>query len=219
MPDRTLKQGNLSRPLDTDVIRTLIAEQSCLVRAGLAALLSGADGIEVIAELQRGDQVISASRVLRPDVAVLAVTLPGLDGFATAHALHEELPSCHSLIMSEQRDPGYLRRAVASHAVGLIVRDASPDFIAEAVRRVAKGRKVIDPDLAFAALNAEENPLTPRELDALRLAGQGATTAEIALELCLSVGTVRNYLSRVISKTGARNRVDAIRIANDSGWL
>jgi two-component system response regulator DesR len=201
------------------VIKTLIAEKSCLVRAGLVALLSGADGIEVIAELQRGDQVVSASRVLRPDVAVLAAMLPGLDGFATAHALHAELPSCNSLIMSEQRDPGHLRRAVASHAVGFIVKDASPDFIAEAVRRVAKGRKVIDPDLAFEALNAGENPLTPRELEALRLAGDGATTAEIATELCLSVGTVRNYLSRAITKIGARNRVDAIRIATCSGWL
>lgn len=201
------------------MIRTLIAEQSSLIRAGLVALLSGAEGIEVIAELQRGDQVLSASRVLQPDVAVLAATLPGLDGFATADALHAEMPGCHSLIMSEQRDPGHLRRAVASHAAGFIVRDASPDFIADAVRRVAKGRKVIDPELAFAALNAEENPLTPRELQTLRLAGQGATTAEIAAELCLSVGTVRNYLSRAIIKTGARNRVDAIRIATCSGWF
>lgn len=201
------------------MIRTLIAEQSCLIRVGLVALLSGADGIEVIAELQRGDQVLSASRVLLPDVAVLAALLPGVDGFAVAHALHTELPGCHTLIMSEQRDPGHLRRAVASHAAGFIVRDTSPDFIAEAVRRVAKGRKVIDPDLAFAALNAEENPLTPRELETLRLAGEGATTAEIAAELCLSVGTVRNYLSRAIIKTGARNRVDAIRIATCSGWF
>jgi two-component system, NarL family, response regulator DesR len=201
------------------VIKTLIAEQSCLIRAGLVALLSGADGIEVVAELQRGDQVVPASLVLQPDVAVLAAVLPGLDGFAAARALHAELPSCNSLIMSAQRDPAHLRRAVASHAVGFIVKDASPDFIAEAVRRVARGRKVIDPDLAFAALNATENPLTPRELDALRLAGEGATTAEIATKLCLSVGTVRNYLSRAIIKTGARNRVDAIRIATCSGWF
>lgn len=201
------------------MIRTLIAEQTCLIRAGLVALLSGAEGIEVIAELQRGDQVVSTCQALRPDVAVLAAILPGLDGFAAAHALHAELPSCHSLIMSEQRDPGHLRRAVASHAIGFIVRDASPDFIAEAVRQVARGRKVIDPELAFAALNAEENPLTPRELEVLKLAGEGATTAEIAGELRLSVGTVRNYLSRAITKTGARNRVDAIRIVNDSGWL
>lgn len=185
----------------------------------MVALLSGADGIEVVAELQRGDEVVMASRTARPDVAVLAADLPGLDGFAAARALHEELPSCRSLIVSEQRDPSDFRRAVAAQAIGFIVRDAPPDFIANAVRQVASGSKVVDPELAFAALKAGESPLTPRELDALRLAGGGATTAEIAAELCLSVGTVRNYLSRAITKTGARNRVDAIRIAGGAGWF
>lgn len=201
------------------MIRTLIAEQTSLIRAGLVAFLSCSDDIEVVAELQRGDQVVPASRALLPDVAVLAAALPGADGFATARALHAELPSCHSLIMGDQRDPAGLRRAVAAHASGFVVRDAAPDFLTEAVRRVARGRKVIDPDLAFAALNAAKNPLTSRELDALRLAAQGATTAEIARDLCLSVGTVRNYLSRAIAKTDARNRVDAIRIAVDAGWF
>ena len=201
------------------MIRTLIAEQTSLIRAGLVAFLSCSDDIEVVAELQRGDQVVPASRALLPDVAVLAAALPGTDGFAAARALHAELPSCYSLIMGDQRDPAGLRRAVAAHASGFVVRDAAPDFITEAVRRVATGRKVIDPDLAFAALNAAKNPLTSRELDALRLAAQGATTAEIARDLCLSVGTVRNYLSRAIAKTDARNRVDAIRIAVGAGWL
>lgn len=201
------------------MIRTLIAEQTSLIRAGLVAFLSCADDIEVVAELQRGDQVVPVSRALLPDVAVLAAALPGADGFAAARALHAQLPSCHSLIMGDQCDPAGLRRAVAAHASGFVVRDAAPDFITEAVRRVARGRKVIDPDLAFAALNAAKNPLTSRELDALRLAAQGATTAEIARDLCLSVGTVRNYLSRAIAKTDARNRVDAIRIAVGAGWL
>lgn len=201
------------------MIRTLIAEQTCIIRAGLVAFLSCADDIKVIAELQRGDDVVSASRALLPDVAVLGASLPGADGFAAARALHAELPTCHSLIMSDQRDPAGVRRAVAAHATGFVVRDAPPDFLTEAVRRAAGGKKVIDPDLAFAALNAEENPLTSRELDALRLAAQGATTTEIATELCLSAGTVRNYLSRAIAKTGARNRVDAIRIVTSAGWL
>jgi len=201
------------------VIRTLIAEQSSLIRAGLVALLSSAGDIEVVAELERGDRVVPASRALLPDVAVLAADLPGTDGFATAQALHVELPSCHALIMSEQRDPSDLRRAAAAHAIGFVVRDAPPDFITDAIRRVAKGRKVVDPDLAFAALNAVNSPLTSRELEALRLAAEGATTAEIAKDLCLSVGTVRNYLSRAITKTGARNRVDAIRIAVCAGWF
>jgi two-component system response regulator DesR len=201
------------------VIRTLIAEQTCLIRAGLVAFLSSTDDIKVIAELQRGDDVVAASRALLPDVAVLAATLPGADGFAAARALHAELPTCHSLIMGEQRDPAGVRRAVAAHATGFVMRDAAPDFLTEAVRRAADGRKVIDPDLAFAALNAAENPLTSREVDALRLAAEGATTAEIGTELCLSAGTVRNYLSRAITKTGARNRVDAIRIATGAGWF
>ena len=201
------------------MIRTLIAEQTSLIRAGLVAFLSSAGDIEVIAELQHGDQVVSASRALRPDVAVLAAALPGTSGFAAARALHTELPSCRSLIMSEQRDPAGLRRAVAAHATGFVVRDVAAESIAEAVRRVASGKKVIDPELAFAALNAGPNPLTSRELDALRLAAEGATTAEIARDLYLSAGTVRNYLSRAITKTGARNRVDAIRIAVGAGWL
>lgn len=201
------------------MIRTIIAEQTSLIRAGLVAFLSGANDIDVIAELQRGDQVVSASLAFRPDVAVLAATLPGADGFAAARALHAELPSCHSLIMAEQRDPAGLRRAVAAHATGFVARDVAPEFMAEAVRRVARGKKVVDSELAFAALNIAKNPLTVRELDALRLAAEGATTAEIARNLCLSVGTVRNYLSRAITKTGGRNRVDAIRIATGAGWF
>jgi two-component system response regulator DesR len=201
------------------MIRTLIAEQTSLIRAGLVAFLSCAGDIDVIVELRRGDQVVSASLAFRPDVAVLAAALPGADGFAAARALHAELPSCRSLIMGEQRDPASVRRAVAAHATGFVARDVAPEFMAEAVRRVARGKKVIDPELAFAALNTVKNPLTARELDALRLAAEGATTAEIAGDLCLSVGTVRNYLSRAITKTGGRNRVDAIRIATGAGWF
>jgi two-component system response regulator DesR len=201
------------------MIKTLIAEPSSIIRVGLAVLISGAEDIEVVAELERGDQVLPAAQALLPDVAVLAANLPGLDGFATADALHLKLPSCHSLIMGEHRDPADLRRAVAAHATGFIVSDAPSDFLAEAVRRAATGRKVVDPDLAFAALDAAQSPLTPRELDVLRLAGEGATTSEIAGELCLSVGTVRNYLSRAVTKTGARNLVDAIRIADGAGWF
>jgi two-component system, NarL family, response regulator DesR len=201
------------------MIRTLIAERTSLIRAGLVAFLSSANDIDVIAELQRGDQVVPASLAFRPDVAVLAATLPGADGFAAARALHAELPSCRSLIVAEQRDPAGLRRAVAAHASGFVAQDVAPDFMAEAVRRVARGKNVIDSELAFAALNIAKNPLTTRELDALRLAAEGATTAEVARDLCLSVGTVRNYLSRAITKTGGRNRVDAIRIATSAGWF
>lgn len=163
--------------------------------------------------------MVSASRLLRPDVAVLAATLPEIDGFAAACALHAQLPSCHSLIMGERRNPASLRRAMAAHASGFIAADAAGDFLTESVRRAATGQLVADCDLAFEALNAPPSPLTQRELDALRLGAEGATTAEIATKLCLSVGTVRNYLSRVVAKTGARNRVDAIRIAQEAGWF
>jgi two-component system, NarL family, response regulator DesR len=190
-----------------------------LMRAGVVSLLSGADDIEIVAEVADADEVVRVAQELLPDVAVIGAGLRGTDGFEAAVMLHEKLPSCHSLIIGEQRDPSILRRAIAAHATGFVVPEATLEHITDAIRRAAKGRKVIDPDLAFAALNAAQNPLTTREVDALRLAAEGDTTAEIAQRLCLSVGTIRNYLSRSISKTGARNRVDAIRIARRSGWL
>lgn len=201
------------------MIRTLVAMRLTLMRAGVVSLLSRADDIEIVAEVSHGDEVVPVAQELLPDVAVLGTALPGTDGFAVAETLHEALPSCHSLIIGERRDPSIVRRAVAAHATGFVVPEATAEHIMEAIRRAAKGRKVIDPDLAFAALNAAHSPLTSREVDALRLAEEGASTAEIAERLCLSVGTIRNYLSRTITKTGARNRVDAIRIARVSGWL
>jgi two-component system response regulator DesR len=159
------------------------------------------------------------SRKLKPHVVVVGAELPERDGFSVASELHGMLPACRVLILTARRNPCEVRRAAAVHAAGIIVLDAATDFLAEAIRRVSKGTKVIDPDLAFAALSMGENPLTPREIDALKCASEGATTAEIAKCLGLSVGTVRNYVSRAIAKTGARNRVDAIRIAEGSGWL
>lgn len=193
--------------------------QLTLMRAGVVSLLSRADDIEIVAEVADGDEVVPVAQELSPDVAVLGTALPGADGFEVALTLHEKLPSCYSLIIGEQADPSVLRRAIAAQAIGFVVPGATLERITEAIRCAAKGQKVIDPDLAFAALNATLNPLTTREVDALRLAAEGDTTAEIAAQLCLSVGTIRNYLSRSITKTGARNRVDAIRIARGSGWL
>jgi two-component system, NarL family, response regulator DesR len=193
--------------------------QVTLVRAGVVSLLSCADDIDVVGEAGHGDEVVPLAKELLPDVAVLGAALPGTDGFALAGTLHEALPSCNSLIIGERHDPSLVRRVVAAHATGFVVQEAKLEHITEAIRSAAKGRKVIDPDLAFAAIDAVQNPLTSREVDALRLAAEGDTTAEIAERLCLSVGTIRNYLSRSIAKTGARNRVDAIRIARGSGWL
>lgn len=201
------------------MIRTVIAEHTALVRAGLVAFLRDQDDIDVVAELQRGEQVVPVSRAVLPDVAVLDAALPGQDGFSAAAALHAALPTCRCLILSSRRRPSDLRLAAAAHACGFIVQDAAQEFITDAVRQVSKGTKVIDPELAFAALNTQQNPLTERELDALRFAARGASTAEIASHLSLSIGTVRNYLSRAITKTGARNRVDLIRISDNAGWL
>jgi two-component system response regulator DesR len=121
--------------------------------------------------------------------------------------------------MAARPCPCDLRRAIAAHATGFVGKDAEPDSISRAIRLVAQGMKALDPDLAFAALDAPVNPMTPRETDVLRLAAAGATTAEIADKLCLTVGTVRNHISAVITKTGARNRIDAIRLAGQCGWL
>ena len=201
------------------MIRTLIADRMALIRAGLVACISRERDIEVVAELDRREPVLPTVSSLRPDVAVIDDDIAGHDGFAVIHALHSITPSCHTLIMATRPHPGDLRKAVAAHATGFVLKDTSPEHIGEAIRQVAKGMKALDPDLAFATLDAPANPMTPRECDVLRLAAEGASTAEIAGLLCLTAGTVRNHISSIIAKIGARNRVDAIRIADHSGWL
>ena len=201
------------------MIRTLIADRMALIRAGLVACISRERDIEVVAELDRREPVLPTVSSLRPDVAVIDDDIAGHDGFAVIHALHSITPSCHTLIMATRPHPGDLRKAVAAHATGFVLKDTSPEHIGEAIRQVAKGMKALDPDLAFATLDALVNPMTPRECDVLRLAAEGASTAEIAGLLCLTAGTVRNHISSIIAKIGARNRVDAIRIADHSGWL
>jgi two-component system, NarL family, response regulator DesR len=201
------------------VIRTIIAEHIALIRAGLVACLSKAGDIEVVAELDRREPVLPTVCTLRPDVAVIDDDIAGHDGFAVIQALHTITPSCHTLIMANRPSPGDLRKAVAAHATGFVLKNTAPENISEAIRLVAKGMKALDPELAFATLDAPVNPMTPRECDVLRLAAGGAATAEIAGQLCLTAGTVRNHISSILTKIGARNRVDAIRIAVRSGWL
>ena len=201
------------------VIRTVIAERIALIRAGLVACISAERDIEVVAELDRPEPVLPTVSSLRPDVAIIDDGIAGHDGFAVIQALHTITPSCHTLIMASRPNPGDLRRAVAAHAAGFVLKDTSPENISEAIRQVARGQKALDPGLAYATLDAPANPMTPRECDVLRLAAGGASTAEIAGHLCLTAGTVRNHISSIITKTGARNRVDAIRIAGHLGWL
>jgi two-component system response regulator DesR len=152
-------------------------------------------------------------------VAIIDIDLPGLDGLSAAELLHERVPECRALILTSLGRPGTLRRAMSAHVAGFLLKDAPPSDLAQAVRRVVAGQRVIDPQLALAAWGGRESPLTTRETEVLQLAAQGTEPQEIAKHLRLSVGTVRNYLTTTVTKLNARNRVDAIRIARESGWL
>jgi len=201
------------------VIRLLLADDQELVRSALAALLDLEDDFDVVAQVGRGDEVVAAAQAATPDVALLDIEMPGLDGLAAAAALTAEVPSCRVLILTTFGRPGYLRRAMESGALGFVVKDAPAEQLADAVRRVARGERVVDPALAAATLAGGASPLTGRERDVLVAARDGATVADIAGRLFLSEGTVRNYLSAAIAKTGVRNRVEAVRVADERGWL
>ena len=196
-----------------------MADDQHLVRGALAALLNLEPDLEVVAQVARGDEIVAAALDVRPDVAMLDVEMPGLDGLAAAAALREKVPTCKVLIVTTFGRAGYLRRAMEAGALGFVVKDAPAEQLADAVRRVARGERVVDPSLAAATLAGGSSPLTARGRDALVAARDGATIADIAQRLFLSEGTVRNYLSSSISKTGTRNRVEALRVAEDNGWL
>ena len=200
-------------------VRILLADDQAMVRSALAALLALEDDFEVVAEVGRGDEVVAAARASAPDVALLDIEMPGLDGLAAAAALRQELPACRVVILTTFGRPGYLRRAMEAGALGFVVKDAPAEQLADAVRRVAAGERVVDPALAAATLAGGPSPLTARERHVLVAARGGRTVADIAGTLFLSEGTVRNYLSAAIAKTGVRNRVEAIRVADDRGWL
>ena len=201
------------------LIRVLLAEDQAMIREALAALLSFEDDIEVVAQVGRGDEVTSAARAATPDVALLDIEMPGMDGLAAAAALSRDNPDIKIVILTTFSRPGYLRRAMECGVSGFILKDSPADKLAQTIRQVRKGQKVIDPELAAAALTGGASPLTPRERDVLAASHDGATIAEIAAAVYLSEGTVRNYLSACIQKTGARNRTEALRIAQERGWL
>ncbi|MFI6769831.1 response regulator [Streptomyces sp. NPDC050355] len=201
------------------MIRVLLAEDQSMVREALAALLSLEEDLEVVAQAARGDEVLPAARAQDVDVALLDIEMPGISGLDAAAALRAELPDVKIVILTTFGRPGYLRRAMESGADAFLVKDAPAARLADAVRRVLRGERVIDPALAAAALADGASPLTGRERQVLRTAADGSTNAEIAHALHLSQGTVRNYLSTAIQKTGARNRAEAVRTARDKGWL
>jgi len=204
---------------DSASIRLLLADDQALIRSALAAWLDLEDDFDVVAQVGRGDEVVAAALTARPDVALLDIEMPGVDGIAAATALTQELPACRVIILTTFGRPGYLRRAMESGAVGFVVTDTEPEQLADAVRRVHRGERVVDPALAAATLAGGASPLTGRERDVLVAARDGATVADIARRLFLSEGTVRNYLSAAIAKTGTRNRLEAMRVADSRGWL
>jgi two-component system, NarL family, response regulator DesR len=201
------------------LIKVLAAEPAALIREGLIAILGRQNDIELVAALKLGEEIIPTARISLPQVALVAASFPGHEGIPLARALQTTVPGCHCAILSRRRLVRDLERAIAADLDGFLLLDCTAEFLTEAIRQLAAGNKVIDPSLTFSALDFGASPLTERETEALGVAAQGSTTAEIAVYLSLTEGTVRNYLSRAIAKIGARNRVDAIRIANERGWL
>ena len=200
-------------------IRILLAEDQAMVRGALTALLRLEDDLDVVAEVSQGDQVLPAALQSKPDVALLDIEMPGGDGLSAAQALHQSLPSCRVVILTTFGRSGYLRQAMESGAVGFMLKDAPADQLAIAIRRVMVGERVVDPDLALSALSDGDNLLTRRECDVLRASLEGASIADIAIQLYLSEGTVRNHISAAIQKLNAHNRMEAAQLAKGKGWL
>ena len=201
------------------MIRVLIAEDQGMVRGALASLLSLEPDVEVVAQVARGDEVVEAALAARPDIALLDIEMPGQTGLDAAEQLAEVLPECRVLILTTFGRPGYLRRAMEGGASGFVLKDSPAPQLASAIRRALSGERIVDPGLAAAALSQGECPLTPREHEVLAASRNHATVAELARALYLSHGTVRNHLSSVMQKLDARNRAEAVRMAEDRGWL
>jgi len=190
-----------------------------IVRAALVALLELEPDITIVAAVASGDLILPAALEHKPDVAVLDVDLPNKDGLSAAIELHEHAPDCRTLMLTSLGQPGVLRRALVAKVSGFMPKDAPPAQLAAAIRRVAAGLRAIDPTLALSVWDAPDNPLTAREMEVIKLAAEGSDVPEIARKLSLSQGTVRNYLTTVVTKVNARNRVDAVRIIREAGWL
>ena len=201
------------------MIRVLLAEDQAMVRGALAALLRLEGDIEIVAEVERGDAVVATALAIRPDVALLDIEMPGGDGLQAADALRAALPLCRVIILTTFGRSGYLRRAMESGALGFLLKEAPAQELAVAIRRVMAGERVVDPELALAALSDGANPLTARERDVLMASLSGTSIVEIAARLGLSEGTVRNHASTAIQKLGVHNRMEAARLAEQKGWL
>jgi two-component system response regulator DesR len=201
------------------VIRLVLADDQALVRGAIAALLGLEPDLEVVAEVGSGDAAVEAVLEHSPDVALLDVEMPGLDGIEAARVIRERSPGTRVLMVTTFGRPGYLKRALTAGASGFVVKETPAVQLADAVRRVHQGLRVVDPALAMDSLTAGDSPLTARETDVLQAARDGASVAVIASRVHLSEGTVRNHLSAAIGKTGAGNRAEAVLLAEGSGWL
>ena len=200
-------------------IRVLLAEDQTMVRGALVALLELEPDIQVIAQAANGREAERLTREMKPDVVVTDIEMPEWTGLEFAAALKESGSKASVIILTTFARPGYLRRALDAGARGYLLKDRPAAELAQAIRRVHIGLRAIDPELAAEAWHADADPLNDRERQILQRAGDGKTSAEIAADLRLSEGTVRNYLSEAIAKLGAANRVDAARIARQRGWL
>jgi two-component system, NarL family, response regulator DesR len=200
-------------------VRVLLAEDQGMMRGALAMLLGLEEDIEVVAQVGRGDEVVAAARAERPDVALLDIEMPGATGLDAAGLLRAELPATRVVILTTFSRPGYLRRAMEQGASGFLLKDAPASALAAAIRRVVAGERIVDPGLAAAALVEGESPLTAREHEVLDAARRYGTVAELAAALHLSPGTTRNHLSAIMGKLGAHSRIEAIRVAEEKGWL
>lgn len=201
------------------MIRVLLADDENLIRSALATLLGLESDIGVVAQAASGNEALAMARRHRPDVAVLDLQMPGLDGIAVAERLQALLPECAALIVTSHGRPGHLKRALAAGVRGFLPKTVSADVLADVVRTVHRGGRYVDPELAAEAISAGDSPLTPREADVLELASGGAPVEEIAERAALSPGTVRNYLSSAASKLGAANRHEAVQLARRHGWI
>lgn len=201
-------------------VTILLAESVHMIRGALVALLHMQPDFKVVAELSRGDRIVSAALTHQPQVAIIDVDLLGLDGLSAARQLHEKVPTCRTLILTGVERPGMLQRSIEAGVTGFILKGSPPDSLAAAVREVAAGRRVVDSQVALAALNQRDmSPLSPREAEILTKTAHGHSAGEIASMLHLSIGTVRNNLTAITAKLNARTRVDAVRIAREAGWI
>ncbi len=201
------------------MLKILVAEDAAMIRGALVALIELEPDLKVVAEVDKDGEILPTALLYQPDVAIIDVDQPGFDGLTAATQLHGRLPSCRTLILTSLGRPGLLRAVLSASAGGFILKDAPPSQLAAAIRNVASGRPAVSADFVVPTWRSNSVPLSPREHSVLRLAGDGAEPAEIAVAMHLSIGTVRNYLTTIVAKLHARNRVDAIRKAYDIGWL